>query len=263
VYLREEETKTLPLDVRACLSDLMSSLYSRTNIELMANKLNIEPEGENKFKVAMDFSSRISGANELKVVQKVVQDAHKYIIVSDYDGAVEEKLIELGMALEVSLLITVNSNGVVSPFVEASIKPDLEEKKSYLHTEMTKQGFTLAASHLEEALETYRVSYSGSIALFRNCLQSLTEEILNRRSITPYRVLIDAIGQLVDARVLKRTDKNEETKSIEALFRMLCHYGSHPEFVTEEVANFLYLWAISTFTFILKRYEKPSLCAPT
>ncbi len=253
----------LPLDVRACLSDLMSALYSRTNIELMANKLNIEPEGENKFKVAMNFSSRISGANELKVVQKVVQDARKYIIVSDYDGAVEEKLFELEMALEVSLLITVGSDGVVSPVVEESIKPDLVERKSYLQTEMTKQDFTLAAAHLTQALEIYRVSYSGSFALFRNCLQSLIEEILKKRSITPYSAFTDAIGQLVDAGVLKETPRKEEPKSVEALFKMLCHYGSHPEFVTDEVANFLYLWAISTFTFILKRYEKPSLCAST
>lgn len=253
----------LPLDVRACLSDLMSALYSRTNIELLANKLNIEPEGENKFKVAMDFLSRISGANELKVVQKVVQDARKYIRVGDYEGAVEEKLGELEMSLEVSLLIIVDSDGVVLPVVEESIKPDLEERKSYLQTEMTKQGFTLSASHLTQALETYRVSYPGSIALFRNCLQSLIEEIIKRRRITPLNVFTDAIKQLVDAKVLKETERGEEPKSIEALFRMLCHYGSHPEFVTEEVANFLYLWAISTLSFILKRYEKPSLCAPS
>jgi len=249
----------LPLDVRACLSDLMSVVYTRTNIELLANKLNIEPAGENKFKVAMDFVSKLSGANELKVVQRVVQDARRYISVSDYEGAAEEKLRELEMALEVSLLIIVDSDGVVVPVVEESIKPDMEKGKSYLKTEMTKQGFNLSTSHLIQALETYKVSYPGSIALLRNCLQSLVEEIIKRRGITPLRVFTDTIKQLVDAGILKETERDEEPKSVEALFRMLCHYGSHPEFVTEEVASFLYLWAISTFTFILKRYEQPNL----
>lgn len=247
----------LPLDVRACLSDLMAILYTRTQMELIANKFGVMPEGPNKLKVAMDFLSKITSERELEVVQKVVRDAREIIMLGGYNrDVVQEKLSELERTLEVSMLMYVDSAGNISPIVETSIRPDVEEQKGYLQREMTELGLTLACSHLTQALETYRVSYPGSIALFRNSLQALVEDILRKRGITPLKVFTDTIRLLTDVGVLKRTERDEEIKAIESLFRMLSHYGSHPENVTEEVANFLYLWTISAFSFILKRYRQ-------
>jgi len=247
----------LPLDVRACLSDLMAIVYTRTIMELLANKFGVMPEGENKLKVAMDFLSKIPPERELELVQKVVRDARETVARGGYGSdLVHEKLGELERVLEVSMLMYADSHGNISPIVETSIRPDVEEQKGYLQREMTELGFTLARSHLTQALETYRVSYPGSIALFRNSLQALVEDIVQKRGRTPLRVFTDTIRLLTDVGVLKRSERDEELKAIESLFRMLSHYGSHPEYVTEEVANFLYLWTISVFSFILKRYRQ-------
>ena len=247
----------LPLDVRACLSDLMVSVYTRTEMELLANKFSVMPVGQNKLKVAMDFLSKIAPERELEVVQKVVGEARKIVRRGGYESEyVWKKLSESERVLEVSMLMYVDSQGNISPIVETSIRPDIEEQKGYLQQEMTELGFTLACSHLTQALETYRVSYPGSIALFRNSLQALVKDIVQKRGMTPYRVFTDTIRLLVDVGVLKRLERDEELKTVESLFRMLSHYGSHPEYVTEEIANFLYLWTISAFSFILKRYRQ-------
>ena len=128
----------LPLDVRACLSDLMVNVYTRTEMELLANKFGVMPLGQNKLKVAMDFLSKIAPERELEVVRKVVLDARGIVSHGGYySDVVKKKLGELERVLEVSMLMYVDSQGNISPIVETSIRPNIEEQKGYLQREMT------------------------------------------------------------------------------------------------------------------------------
>ena len=67
---------------------------------------------------------------------------------------------------------------------------------------------------------------------------------------------VDNIRRLTKIGILRKLPRDEEVKAIESLFRMLSHYGSHPEFVSENIATFLYVWTISTLSFLLKRYQE-------
>jgi hypothetical protein len=150
------------------------------------------------------------------------------------------------------MLIAIDEKGIVSPVTPESIKPNLFEKEYFLYTEMQKREFTLTNQQFDKALATYRTNPAGSYPLIKISLENLSQEILRSKGKTPQASFAESIKQLAQLRILKN---DEETKSVEALYGMLCYYGAHTEAVTEEVSSFLYLWVINSFIFILKRYK--------
>jgi hypothetical protein len=243
----------LSLQVRACLSDIMCVLYTESELEILAHKMNIRAAMYNKFQYAMDVTAQILDADGLRFVQKVIQDARKLNVQKGFvSEIVLEKLVDLERALGTSMLIAIDEKGIVSPVVPESIKPNLFENEYFLYTEMQKREFTLTNQQFDKALDIYRKNPAGSYPLIKLSLESLTQEILKSKGKTPPDSFDASIKQMGEFGILKN---DEEIKSIEALYGMLRHYGSHPEVVTEEISSFLYLWTINSFTFILKRYE--------
>ena len=156
---------------------------------------------------------------------------------------------------EIGELAQGDEEGKVMPLVEESIKPDVEKEKSYLVQEMKEISFELSLKNFKDALNSYATTYKGSIALLRCTLESLVREIINKRGIEPFDNFTDTIGMLPKVGLLKATEKNEETGTVTALWRMLSHYGSHPELVDPDTANFLYVWSVCSISFLLKRFK--------
>jgi hypothetical protein len=244
----------LPIEVRAYLAELMERTYTRTQLELLAEKFGATGLGRNKLLLAKDILSKISEEKEKELIQKVILDARKLDAMKE----IEESLNEFERILESALFLRIDESGNIVPIVEPSIKPDFEKEKGYLEQMMKKYGFQLANSHFRQALETYKTSYPGFVALFRNSLQALIGEMIEQKGEQSSPVFTDNITKLVKVGILKRTEKGEEVKAVQSLFGMLSHYGSHPEYVTDEIAQLLYVWTISTLSFLIKRFEKVS-----
>ncbi len=243
----------LSLQVRTCVSDIMCVLYTESELEILAHKMNIKAAIYSKFGHAMDITAQILDADGLRFIQKVVQDARKLNVQKGFvSEIVLEKLADLERALATSMLIAIDEKGMVSSVTPESIKPNLFEKQYFLYTEMQKREFTLTNQQFDKALDTYRTNPAGAYPLIKISLESLMQEILKRKGRTPPDSFDESIKQLAELGILKN---DEEIKSVDALYGMLCYYGSHPESVTEEVSSFLYLWTINSFTFVLKRYE--------
>jgi hypothetical protein len=241
------------LQVRTCLSDLMCVLYTKSELEILAHKLNTRAAMYSKFEYAMDFTAQILDTDVLSLIQKVVQDARKLNAKKGFvSEIVLKKLADLERALATSMLIAIDEKGTVSPVVPESIKPNLFEKEYFLYTEMLKREFTLTNQQYDKALGTYRKNPAGSYPLIKISLVSLIQEILKSKRKTPQDSFVESLKQLAELGIFKN---EEEIKSVEALYGMLQYYGSYPENVTQEVSSFLYLWTINFFTFILKRYE--------
>jgi hypothetical protein len=242
----------LSLQVRTCLSDIMCVLYTESELEILAHKMNIRAAMYSKFEYAMDFTAKILDADEVRFIQKVVQDAKNLNAQKGFvSEIVLEKLADLERALATSMLIAIDEKGIVSPVVPESIKPNLFEKDYFLYTEMQKREFTLTNKQYDKALGIYRKNPAGSFPLIQISLESLMQEILRSKGRMPPASFVESLNQLGELGILKN---DEEIKSVKALYEMLFHYGSHPESVTGEVSSFLYLWTINSFTFILKRY---------
>ena len=237
------------------MSELLENTYTRTEIENLANKFGVIAFGRNKLQLAKDFLSRLSERRENELIERAVSDAMKR---SEWNESLIENLEEFARILESTMFYRLDERGKIVPIVEPSIKPDLGKEKGFLERQMEKFGFDLALSHFEQALNTYKVSYPGSIALFRNSMQALIEKMIKQRGERLLPVSTDNIGRLVRIGVLKKLERKEEVRTVESLFRMLSHYGPHPEEVTEEVANLLYVWTITTLSFLLKRYQRLS-----
>lgn len=242
----------LPLDVRASLAELIENVYTRAQLELLANKFGIEPRGNNKLTLAKDFLSKLPKDREKELIEKVILDARR----ARWNSDVCRILPEFERVLEGSMLCSVDKDGRVTPIVEPSIKPDIEKQKGLIEQQMEELNFNLAYKHFRDALKTYKASYPGSIALFRNSLQALVEGMIREQRKKLCGGFKDNVVKLTEIGVLKKLEKKEEVEAVYALFKMLSHYGSHPEDVTEEVVNFLYPWTISSLLFLLKRYKK-------
>ena len=245
----------LSLEVRAYMSELLENTYTRSEIENLANKFGVVAYGRNKLLLAKDFLSRLPEGREKELIEKTVSDAMKR---AEWNESLIENLEELARILESTMFYRIDERGKIVPIVEPSIKPDVGKERGFLERQMEGFGFDLALSHFRQALDTYKISYPGSIALFRNSMQALIEEIIKQRGENLLPVFTDNIRKLVKMGVLKKLKREEEFRAVESLFKMLSHYGSHSEHVTEEVANLLYVWTITTLSFLLKRYQKLS-----
>lgn len=239
-------------EVKAHLTGLLMKTYTKGDMRLLAGKLGIPSlQGIWKRHLAEDLLSKVPNDKENELIQRVICDARKLRANEE----INEALAELEPILETMLHIKVDKNGRIVPTVEPSIKLDFEKEKGFLEEQMKKHGFKLAHSHLRGALDTYKTSYSGSIALFRNSLQALVEEIIKLKKEIPFSGFADNLRKLIKLGILKKFEKDEEYDSIYSLFKMLSHYGSHPEYATAETAQFLYIWTISTLSFLMKRFE--------
>lgn len=119
----------LPLDVKAYLSDLMEKTYSRSALELLANKFGVEPNGMNKLQIAQDFLSKVREQREKELIGRVIYDARKR---ADLDEEVCELLSEFERILESTLFLKVDENRNVVPIVEPLIKPDMGKERGFL-----------------------------------------------------------------------------------------------------------------------------------
>lgn len=237
----------LPLAVRAYLVDLLQ-VYSRRELENLVNKFGIECKGISKFEIAKNFLSKLPEGRESELIEKVISKVGRR-------GEFRELIRDFERALSSELLWEIDARGKVSPLVEPLIKPDVDKEKGSIERKMEEFNFQLAKKEFKDALNIYKISYQGSFALFRNSLQELVEEIIRRGRMEPPKKFEDATAMLTEIGVLKKLEKKEESNAVYALFKMLSHYGSHPQEVTDEVAIFMYLWIISLLSFLLKRYE--------
>jgi hypothetical protein len=248
----------LTLPVRTCLADLMCIIYTQQELEIIFHKMNIRAAPYTKFGYAMDGTADILDVDGLGFIQKVVLDARKFNAQKGFVcEVILDKLADLERALATSMLIVVDENGVVLPVVEKSVKPDLDKKDYYLYVEMAKRKFKLTNQLYDRACVAFKHRNTQAYELFRVSLETLTHEIIRSKGKTPPSNFSDAVKQLSDSDVgvLKKTQNDEEIKAIDALHAMLLHYECHPEDVTDEVSNFLFLWILNSFTFILQRYE--------
>ena len=125
--------------------------------------------------------------------------------------------------------------------------------------ELNLLGFNKSSKCFDQATKTYKSSSKGSLSLLRSTMESLLEEILFSKGITPSRNYKDRLSQVSNLGILKILStqecirchykkKDHEFNYGYTLFALLSHYGSHTADVDETLANFLY---ISTSAFIL------------
>ena len=74
----------LPLEVRAYLSELIETTYTRSEIENLANKFGVEAAGRNKLLLAKDFLSKLSEKREIEL-EEVYQNENISCGRSPYD----------------------------------------------------------------------------------------------------------------------------------------------------------------------------------
>ena len=184
----------LPLEVRAYLSELIETTYTRSEIENLANKFGVEASERNKLLLAKDFLSKLYERREIELIENVVYDAMKR---SEWNRDLPRLLREFARVLESTMFYGIDENGNVVPIVEPSIKPDIVKERGYIEQQMRKLSFKLSLSHFREALDVYKSSYPGSIALLRNSLQALIEEIIECRKERVLPVFTDNIRKII------------------------------------------------------------------
>lgn len=184
----------LPLEVKACLTELLEKVYTKTQLRRLANKFGIVLEGQWKRHLSEDLLSKIPEEKEKELIQKVILEARKKTVLED----VKESLEELERFLESVMFLKVDRSGEIIPIVEPSITPDMDKEKGFLEQQMKDYGFEMASRHFRDALATYKTSYPASIAMFRNSLQALVEEIIRQKGERPLPVFTDNMQMLIN-----------------------------------------------------------------
>ena len=144
--------------------------------------------------------------------------------------------------------------------------PLLAQKPDLIGRKLKALGFHISFANYDQASKTYRTSPKACLSLLRTTVESLNEENIRAKGLTPAANHKDRLSQIVTLGLVKtisstdcttchhRKLDNEFNLSYD-LYGLLSHYGSHTRLVDDPMANFLFTATASYIWLIINRFE--------
>ncbi|MDI6810613.1 MAG: hypothetical protein QMD80_02895 [archaeon] len=171
---------------------------------------------------------------------------------------------ELNSIMERTMHSRMDERGNIIPILDENLQTS--EKETYIERKLEELGFDKSFTNYKDAMNTYKTSYKGSIALLRATFESLVDEIIESKGEPLKSNQKDKLAQLEKFGIINEIDtqqcqkcqykkKDSEFNYSYDIYSLLSHYGSHKELVTEDLANFLFTSTLGFVWFLINRYE--------
>ena len=172
---------------------------------------------------------------------------------------------ELNSLMERTMQCRMDEKWKIIPIFDPILQ--ITEKQIFIEKKLEEFGFNKTFTNYKDALNTYKTSSKGSIALLRSTFESLVDEIIESKGEELKSNQKDKLAQLEKLGILKAIDNQECPKchhkkrdsefnySYDGIWGLLSHYGSHKELLTEELANLLFTSTLAFTWFLINRYE--------
>lgn len=259
----------LSLEVKGYLSDKIAQIFSWHKISTLALKAGVNPSpiinktgNFGKRDAALYIISNLPEDREEQLIKVVLEMSQRGTFDSNYQ---EETFNELNPIVQNTMGYRLEIDGNLIPIFDKSFK--LEEQQNFIITKLTDFGFNDTKQHYQDSLRSFSASPKGSMGVLRSCYETLVNNILISKGITPTGNMKDNLQSLETLNILEQIDptscqkcgykkRDNEFNFSYDLFGMLSHYASHQEIITEEIASLLFPSVSSFLRFLLERYEK-------
>jgi len=254
----------LPRPVLGYLAEVISFLYTRSQLEVLCLQFDVEPQGVNKLEMALNLCYKCPEDREIELIERVIKDYQEFsmddariVAIRYYEGFDPEVRFQgLLRALETEMLYQVNENGKLSPIVEQEVKHKLLEERAFVREKLKSLGLYEEARLYSQVIFQIHLNPIGALTSFRVILERLIDSFLIESGRHPTGTVRDKVMKLKEIGILRETKKtNLELDIIYNLYSMLSEYGAHAKNLSQELITYLYQWSIVTLAFLLRRYE--------
>jgi len=254
----------LPRPVIGYLAEVISFLYTKSQLEVLCLQFDVQPQGANKLEMALNLCYKCPEDREIELIERVIKDYRDFSLddarieaIRYYEGFDPEvRFRGLLRALETEMLYQVNEDGKLSPIVEQEVKERLLEERAFVKEKLENLGLYEEARLYSQAISQIHLNPIGALTSFRVILEHLIESFLLESGRHSTGTMRDKIMKLKEIAILHETKKaNLEPDVVYDLYSMLSEYGAHAKNLSQELTTYLYQWSIVTLAFLLRRYE--------
>lgn len=171
--------------------------------------------------------------NAEQIISAFVQMAKFGDLDKDYS---QEVVDGLNPTLEKTMSCKVDITAKLSP-----VFPLLKQEPDLVVKALNRLGFVKSSTFYEQAFKAYNISPKGTVGLLRSTIDTLADEILNTKGVTPLPSNFkDKLTKMEDLNILRRLDtvecvrchyiKNDNEFNLSYdIFGILSYYGSHTD----------------------------------
>jgi hypothetical protein len=254
----------LSTEVKGYIQDAVpTKIYSWAKITTFGRRIGIETAGldtkkMNKREVVEYFMNNVPRNSGEVVLSTLISMSKKGMWDSNYS---KEIVAEINPILERTMNCRIDENDKVT-----MLFPLLEQEPDLIATKLSDLGFIHSFANYEQAVKTYRTSPKGCLSLLRTTIESLVEELIKAKGLTPATNHKDRLAQIAALGITKTistTDcttchykklDNEFNLSYD-LYGLLSHYGSHGGLVDDPMVNFLFTSTSAYIWLIINRFD--------
>ena len=252
----------LSIEVEGYIQDIIAQILSWDKIKVFGKRIGVDTTDINtrdgKRSVVENILTKASSKDASIIISTLIDMSKK----GTYDSDFSEKILsEINPILDRTMKCRVDVNGAITPIFSL-----LDEEPNLIVKELNRLGFNKARKCFDQATKTYKNSPKGSLSLLRSTMESLLEEILFSKGITPSSNYKDRLCQVSNLGILKILStqecsrchykkKDHEFNYGYTLFALLSHYGSHAADVDEKLAHFLYTSTSAFLLLVIQRFD--------
>ena len=258
----------LSQEVKGYLSDKIAQLFSWPKISTLASRAGVDPTpiinktgNFVKRDAALYITMNLPEDREEQLIKVVLEMSQRGTYDENYQ---EETFNELNPIVQNTMGYRLEIDGNLIPIFDKSFK--LEEQQNFIITKLTDLTFNDTKEHYQDSLRSFSVSPKGSMGVLRSCYETLVNNILISKGITPTANMKDNLQLLETLNILEQIDpiscercghkkRDNEFNFSYDLYGILSHYASHQEIITDEIASLLFPSVSSFIRFLLERYE--------
>jgi len=253
----------LSIEVKGYIQDVLATkIYAWEKIKTFGKRIGVETSsierGRSKRQACEYILNNIPKDTAENVVSALVQMSKRGLWDHDYSKQI---LDEINPIMERTMNCKADDEGRITP-----IFPLLKQEPDLIVKELNSLGFAKTSSSYDQASKIYRSSPKGTLGLLRAAIDSLTEEMLTSKGITPSANFKDRLTQFSKLGTLMTLSTTEcvtchhrkqdlEFNYSYVLWGLLSHYGSHTGLVDDSLANFIYTSTSAFLWFLINRYK--------
>ena len=198
----------LSSEVKGCLSEIIAQIFSWSKISTLALRAGVDPSpiikrvgNFDKRDAALHIISNLPKDQEEQLIKAVLEMSKKGTWDNNYQ---EETFEKLNPIVKDTMGYRLEINGNLIPIFDKSFK--LEEQQNFIIRKLTDLGFNDTKQHYQDSLRSFSASPKGSMGVLRSCYESLVNNLLILKGITPARNMKENLQSLETINILVQID---------------------------------------------------------